>query len=419
MQSQNQLHIHPGDFAESTDRQSDCYVTRRMREEHCVTRLLLRLYGNGYEGTEYDDNLSVSLREIAELMEFERCSLWEVRESVAYRIAHWEVPGATLPLIQDAYPVGHYFGAAGKFKDLDGRDIVFRPSAGHQAIAAFVPSKGGTKFVLGLERTRSSTYQHTEVAILRQLCHIVGGAVLQQRTQEQYLVFERQLELAERKARQIQFAASVVHEISQPLTAIQCNIEAVRRLLKSGRYSTQEGSQVLDETAAQIEEVTAVMTKIRALFSNEPLQLVPLSLRSIVKSAVRREERLIGRGKIKYEFGQPETKVLGEALQLRQVVANLLRNAIDATDSCSVPAIKIEISALDDQWVRLTLADNGSGIPAAKMQSIFEPFDSSKSGGMGMGLALCREIVIRHGGRIEAGNSSGGGALFNVTLPRA
>jgi len=108
--------------------------------------------------------------------------------------------------------------------------------------------------------------------------------------------------------------------------------------------------------------------------------------------------------------------VAGDAIQLQQVVVNLLKNACEALSSSPQPGRISVRTFAENGWVTLTVTDSGPGLPPGFEQRLFRPFVSGRPGGLGLGLAICATIVEAHGGRISAGNAAGGGAEFAVQL---
>jgi two-component system sensor kinase FixL len=113
--------------------------------------------------------------------------------------------------------------------------------------------------------------------------------------------------------------------------------------------------------------------------------------------------------------GLPE--VSGDAIQLQQVLVNVIRNALDAVRGRDRRIITVTASRLDERRLELRVRDSGEGLPAGREEAIFRSFETSKAEGMGMGLAICREIITKHNGTIRAENAPGGGAEFVVALP--
>ena len=109
-------------------------------------------------------------------------------------------------------------------------------------------------------------------------------------------------------------------------------------------------------------------------------------------------------------------RVLADRLQLRQVIVNLIRNAIEALADTANPQVWVTATPVEDQQVRIEIRDNGPGLGLEPGHSPFDAFYSSKPGGMGLGLSICQTIVDAHGGLIEAGDGQEGGAVFTFTL---
>ena len=117
------------------------------------------------------------------------------------------------------------------------------------------------------------------------------------------------------------------------------------------------------------------------------------------------------------DFASPPPSVSGDRVQLQQVLLNLVLNAADAMNGRATDKIVTIRSEATGAGVRLSVVDQGPGIAAENMKNVFDPFWSTKHGGMGIGLAICQTIVDAHGGSITAVNNPGRGAMFCVTLP--
>ena len=112
--------------------------------------------------------------------------------------------------------------------------------------------------------------------------------------------------------------------------------------------------------------------------------------------------------------------VKGDSIQLQQVILNLMLNAFSAMSGAGLDGARrlvVRTKSIDDSNVRVEVQDSGTGIAAERLESIFEPFTTSKPEGLGMGLSICRSIIERHGGTIAAANNPDRGATFSITLP--
>ena len=217
-----------------------------------------------------------------------------------------------------------------------------------------------------------------------------------------------------------ELTASIAHEINQPLGAILVNAETARSILTSSRPDLDELRDIVDDILQDDRRAGEVIRRTRSLLRKAPFELTKLDLNAVVRETVEFLSALaIGR---KVELGSVLTPIvlpiIGDRIQLQQVILNLAVNAIDAMADMPVENRKISIrtSRVED-FAELSISDSGPGIPAEKLKEIFEPFFTSKAEGMGMGLSIARTIVEAHKGRISAENRPGGGASFRIRLP--
>jgi signal transduction histidine kinase len=164
-----------------------------------------------------------------------------------------------------------------------------------------------------------------------------------------------------------------------------------------------------------------VITKLRALFSKRELTLEPLDLNEATREVIALSSNDLQRNRIilQSELTDDIPIVTGDRIQLQQVILNLLRNAADAmVDVHDRPRqLLIKTGREDGNRVRLTVRDAGTGLPPQNLDSLFEAFYTTKSGGMGIGLFVSRSIVERHEGRLWAEPNDGPGATFSFSLP--
>jgi two-component system, LuxR family, sensor kinase FixL len=210
-----------------------------------------------------------------------------------------------------------------------------------------------------------------------------------------------------------EMAGAIAHEVNQPLTALTNYARAGQMLIAAGR--TAEVAAVIDKMLGEAQRASEVVRRLRDFFreGRTRLERVPVSelLESVRRDAERsRIEALTVSG----EPGLPD--VLVDRLQIELVLRNLVSNAAEAIDGSSGKGV-ISLSARrhDAQHVRIVVADNGPGIPAARREDVFEPFVSGKPTGMGLGLAVSRAIAEAHGGTLDA--MSGPHGEFHLVLP--
>lgn len=213
-----------------------------------------------------------------------------------------------------------------------------------------------------------------------------------------------------------EMAAGIAHEMTQPLTAILGQTQAGRRLLERG--DTAALKPVLDETIAQTRRAAAILDRLRQWirFDILPNEIVAID-EAIANVIFLVDKDLAARGIVLDNLSPgPAPTVRADAIQLEQVLFNLVRNAMEA-----VPAGtgRITLKAYESsEGATIEIADNGPGIDETIRDRLFEPFITSKEQGMGLGLVLCRRLIERMDGTINLLPGAGAGATFRILLPR-
>ena len=214
-----------------------------------------------------------------------------------------------------------------------------------------------------------------------------------------------------------ELTASIAHEVNQPLAAITANGEAALLRLEHASPELDQLRSLTEEMIADARRASDVVAHIRSMASPQVGQHLPVSLNAIVREALdlvaSQLEKCGIAAMTDLKPGLAET--LGDAVQLQQVVVNLILNALHAMQPVPSPRLLLRTARVDDTLV-LTVEDNGIGIPPDYLARLFDSFFTTKSDGMGIGLAICRTIVEAHGGEIEAENLTSGGARFTVRL---
>src|SRR5918993_1785068 len=217
-----------------------------------------------------------------------------------------------------------------------------------------------------------------------------------------------------------ELSASIAHEINQPLGSILANAEAAQTILKSPKPDIAELSDILGDIINDDQRAAEVIRRLRSLLKKAPSELRNLDLNDVARETVKFLSALaIGRKVELVSVLTPEAlPVLGDRIQLQQVILNLVVNGIDAMrDTLTQNRIISIQSSRAENFAELTVSDNGPGIPEDNLNEIFEPFFTSKAEGMGMGLSIARTIIEAHDGQIWAENRDYGGASFQIRLP--
>jgi PAS domain S-box-containing protein len=218
-----------------------------------------------------------------------------------------------------------------------------------------------------------------------------------------------------------QMAASIAHEINQPLAGIVINGNASLRWLAGESPNLSEAREATSRIVRDGQRAGDVITRLRSLFRREGSPKERLSLSEVVQEviAITRGEVQKGGATIRTDMAEDLTLVMGDRVQLQQVVLNLIMNAVEAMNGVQDRPREIVIRAVHGQGdeVQVAVQDSGVGLDPQGKEKLFDAFYTSKSVGMGMGLAISRSIVEHHGGRLWAVSNDGPGATFLFTIP--
>ncbi len=216
-----------------------------------------------------------------------------------------------------------------------------------------------------------------------------------------------------------ELAATISHELNQPLGAILTNSETLDMMLQSPAPDLLELREIVADIRRDDQRASDVIRHLRTLLSKSPLELNDIDLNDPVRETVQFFSALaVARSVDLINSVAPmPLPVRGNRVQLQQVILNLIVNALDAMSTIPKDQRKLTVvSARVDKFVEVSVSDTGPGIPPDKLKEIFDPFFSTKEKGMGMGLSIARTIVEAHGGQLMAENRAGGGAMFRMRL---
>ncbi len=257
-----------------------------------------------------------------------------------------------------------------------------------------------------------------ESAELRQLNAALQREIAERKRAERHLeVAEQTLQQSSKLAILGEMSAAVSHELNQPLAAMKTYLAGAKLLLQRRRSDEALSSfQRIDDL---IERMGAITRQLKSYARKGGDAFEPIDVRESVSTALSMMEPQLRQRNMAISSSLPREPVVIEAdrIRLEQVVINLLRNALDATKGTPEPEVKIIVSVSDE--VLITVRDNGVGID--DLESLFEPFYTTKApgDGVGLGLAISSGIVNDLGGRMTAKNGQNGGAVFEISLPLA
>jgi two-component system sensor kinase FixL len=217
-----------------------------------------------------------------------------------------------------------------------------------------------------------------------------------------------------------EMAAALAHELNQPLTASANYVAAALRLLGSPQPDLAHIRHALELAAAQTMRSGEIIRRLRAFVERGETARRPEHLDALVEEASALALVGLGdRGVTVKSIREPNLPpVIADRVQVQQVLVNLLRNAIEAMEASPVRDLTLG-TVRWDSMVAVSVADTGSGIAPSIEAQLFQPFVTTKSEGMGIGLSVCRAIVEAHGGRLWVEPNPGGGSVFWFTLPVA
>jgi two-component system, LuxR family, sensor kinase FixL len=216
-------------------------------------------------------------------------------------------------------------------------------------------------------------------------------------------------------------SGSLAHELNQPLTAILSNAQAAQRILSAEGVDLDEVREILKDIVADDKRAVEVIRRLGALLKKGEVQKSALDVNEVVGDVLRLANHdLAVRSVIVHTELQPGLPpIIGDHVQLQQVLLNLIMNGCDAMtrEAAYDRTLSVRTELADRRDVRVCVKDHGCGIPPNRIESIFDPFYSTKQQGMGLGLTVCRTIIVAHGGRLWASNNPDRGASFQFTLP--
>ena len=200
-------------------------------------------------------------------------------------------------------------------------------------------------------------------------------------------------------------AASLSHELRQPLGALALNTETALQILEAASPDLEELRSIASDVIRDGQRVSQTLVSFRSLFGSAEPRREPLDLNAVVEEALRDLRRRGAPDEIvmQVELAPDLPMILGDGGQLQEIVINLVQNAIEALATVNVYRrfLKISTSGQNRDAIVLTVEDTGPGIDPSKAGAIFDAFVTTKSRGMGLGLAICRMIVERHSGGIS------------------
>jgi PAS domain S-box-containing protein len=240
------------------------------------------------------------------------------------------------------------------------------------------------------------------------------------RAAENLVSMQNQLAHMARVTTMGELAASIAHEINQPLAAVVTNGNACLRWMNLAEPNFDEARAAATGIVQQGKRASDIIARIRAFMTKSPPQMSQLEINGLVREVLNLIDHEVQRNKVvlRAELAGDVAVVVGDRVQLQQVVLNLVMNAVEATCAAAQNSKEVLVTSRNGTGqVIVAIQDSGVGIDPENLDQLFNPFFTTKPHGMGMGLAISRSTIQSHGGRLWAASNPGRGATFQFTLP--
>ena len=259
-------------------------------------------------------------------------------------------------------------------------------------------------------------------SLLMAVMMIGGVALLRQRAEKQRAEELLRLGQVGRLNTLGELAAGMAHELNQPLTALLANTQAASRLLDEDPPELAIARKAMAQAAEQARRASSVVGRLRRAVERPAMavQMVSVSLEEAVNNALYLLEPEFARHQVAPKVSQQQAspRVLADPVALEQVIHNLLTNALQALDKVPAPGRQLTLQlGVDGQCGILQVSDSGPGMADDVLQRMFEPFFSTREGGLGLGLSLCETLTSTMGGSLTASHNTPRGAVFRLSLP--
>jgi signal transduction histidine kinase len=252
---------------------------------------------------------------------------------------------------------------------------------------------------------------------------LFGGAIERKQSEMALQAAQTEVRVASRRNMMSEIVASLAHEINQPLGAILSNLGGLRRLLSQKNPEPAVALAAISDAIEDTQRASEIIRRVRFMFKSHPEHKTAIGIGALVEEVVKliAGEAAFRKILVQIEISPSELRVIGDRVQLQQCVLNLLMNAFDAISAAKSdqPEVTIRIVPEKSGWICVSVCDTGTGIDPSVADRLFEPFVTTKSKGMGLGLLVTRSIVENHGGKIWSKPNPDRGTTFFFTLPVA
>lgn len=260
----------------------------------------------------------------------------------------------------------------------------------------------------------------SDVEGYRRLCFYAFDVTEQKENNDRLQALRAEMARSARVSLFGELSASILHEISQPLSAASTSADAAARWLNRDNPDLAEAVSSIQNAARWARDATDICRKMRGFLGKVPVQSVLAPASQAVDAALFLVSPEANAKEIAVTRRvADDITIFADPVQIQQVLANLLLNGIHAIDSsrATLRALSLSAEPIDGGQVRFEVRDTGAGMNHETLDSVFQPFFTTRADGMGMGLAVARSIVDAHGGRIWVESSTPAGTCFRFTVP--
>ena len=386
-----------------------------------------------------DREIDAWLGKICLSLDLDRSAVYQrtTAEGPVYISHTWTRPNSNIPTVPRSLDVGKHFKKTTDFV-LAGNQFVYARRSeippdfrvpdriserySPKAIAA-MPMWAGDRVIGAASFARFRSPRDWSPRLLERLtlaARIFGSAIERKQAAAESQASRAELALAQRRSMMGEMVASLAHELNQPLGAILNNLGGLGRLLAQGNKEPALAARAISNAIEDTKRAGEIVRRVRAMFSGASTNKVAVDLAALVNEVVTLigSESALRKITVEIEAASP-LEVLGDRVLLQQCVLNLLVNAFDALMDTPELERRVTVGIAPEKpgWIALSVGDNGSGIDPSVAGRVFEPFVTTKSGGMGLGLLVTQSIVEDHGGKIWLMPNAERGTTFTFTLP--
>ncbi|HVN18121.1 MAG TPA: PAS domain S-box protein [Dongiaceae bacterium] len=264
----------------------------------------------------------------------------------------------------------------------------------------------------------TSSFYHGGRRFLLKVARDISDRVLAEKQRDKLRQVESDLAHIDRISMLGELAASLAHELKQPITATSLQAEASLQWLRRDPPNLQEAGRAVSRILDAAERADDIIDRLRSLYKKSPPKRERVNVTETIRQMIALLLEEAGRHAVSIRAEVPDElpEIMADRVQLQQVLMNLMLNAIESMQETG-GVLTVKAQTGEDGTVNISVSDTGMGLPAGKVDLIFNAFFTTKAQGSGMGLSISRSIVESHGGRIWATNNDGRGATFHFVLP--